>query len=65
MSFVVPNFINRLGIKWYFITRSLGVMLVLYGLLVDHTVDRSTILLGGFGLLGLEKVARSDSHKGE
>jgi hypothetical protein len=45
---------------WYHATRALGVALLIYGLVVDHTTDRGTILLGAFGLLGLDKVARAD-----
>lgn len=45
---------------WYFWTRGLGSLLVLYGLLVDHSPERSTIILTGAGLLGLDKVARSE-----
>lgn len=32
----------------------------MYGLLVDKTPERGSIILGGFGLLGLEKVARGE-----
>lgn len=49
-----------MNFKWFYVTRGLGLFLILYGLLVDHTPERSTILLGGFGLLGLDKVARSE-----
>lgn len=34
--------------------------MLLYGLLVDKTPERGSIILGGFGLLGLEKVARGE-----
>lgn len=33
----------------------------MYGVLVDHTPERSSIILGGLGLIGLEKVAKTDS----
>lgn len=45
---------------WYFATRTLGVLFLVYGLLADHTGDRSTIIITGAGLLGIDKVARSD-----
>lgn len=47
-------------IKWHFITRGLGVLLVLYGVLGDHTPERGTIILTGAGMLGIDKVARSE-----
>ena len=50
-------------LHWYYVTRGMGVFLILYGLLVDHSPDRGTILLGGFGFLGLDKVARSEPDK--
>ena len=38
----------------------MGITVLLYGLLVDKTPERGSIILGGFGLLGLEKVARGE-----
>jgi hypothetical protein len=58
-------------IPWFYVTRALGVVFVMYGLLVDDTADRGTIILSGLGLLGVDKVARSepkdktDSSKGK
>lgn len=49
-----------IGLRWYYATRALGVAVLLYGLLVDHSPDRGTIILIGSGLLGLDKVARSE-----
>lgn len=46
---------------WYYATRALGSLLLLYGLLADKTGDRSTIILTGAGLLGIDKVARADT----
>lgn len=38
--------------------------MILFGLLVDHSEERSTIILTGAGLLGIDKVARNeDSSK--
>lgn len=48
-------------LHWYYATRGLGTLLILFGLLVDHTEARSTIILTGAGLLGVDKVARSES----
>lgn len=48
------------ALPWYYATRALGVAVLVYGLVVDHTADRQTILLGGFGLLGLDRVSRSE-----
>jgi hypothetical protein len=45
---------------WAFATRGLGVVMVLYALLVDHTPERGMILLTGAGFVGLDKVARSE-----
>lgn len=54
---------NPSNLKWYYITRLLGALCFLYGLLVDHTPDRATLILTGAGLMGLDKVARSESPK--
>jgi hypothetical protein len=53
--------LNRLNIPWYAVTRLLGVLMLVYGLLFDHTGERGTIILSALGLMGLEKVARTDS----
>lgn len=47
-------------VPWYFVTRAMGAFLVMYGLLVDDSADRGTIILSGLGLLGVDKVARSE-----
>lgn len=47
-------------IHWYYFTRMLGVVVLVYGLLVDSTAERGTIILGGFGLIGFDKVARNN-----
>jgi hypothetical protein len=49
------------GWKWFHATRAIGILLLAYGVLVDHTPERGSIILGGLGLLGLEKVARTES----
>lgn len=45
---------------WYYATRALGCVLLLFGVFADHTTDRGTIILTGAGLLGIDKVARSE-----
>lgn len=50
-------------IPWAYATRSLGVFLILYGLLFDRSEDRGTIIIGGFGLVGVDRVAKSDEKK--
>ena len=50
-------------VHWYYATRLLGSVLILYGVFGDSTAERSTIILTGAGLLGIDKVARSESSK--
>lgn len=45
---------------WYYWTRFLGSLLVLYGLAFDTTGERGTLIITGAGLLGIDKVARSE-----
>lgn len=47
--------------EWWHITRTLGVVVFLYGVFLDHSPERGTIILTGAGLAGFDKVARSDS----
>lgn len=47
-------------IPWFFITRGLGVVILLFGVFGDHTPERGTLILTGAGLLGIDKVARSE-----
>lgn len=59
---MVPmKLLARLNIPWYYVTRLLGVAMLVYGMVLDHTGERGTIILGALGLIGLEKVARTDS----
>ena len=46
--------------EWFHATRFLGITVLAYGLLVDDTPERGSIILGGFALLGIEKVARTE-----
>jgi hypothetical protein len=49
------------SVPWYFVTRAIGAILVMYGVFGDASAERGTIILTGAGLLGLDKVARSES----
>lgn len=46
-------------IRWFHISRALGVFVFLYGLLVDESPDRGMIILTGAGMAGFDRVARS------
>lgn len=48
-------------IEWWHITRALGVLVFLWGIFVDHSPERGTIILTGAGLAGFDKVARPGS----
>ncbi len=50
-------------IPWYFVTRFLGAAILLFGVFGDNSTDRGTIILTGAGLLGIDKVARSEPPK--
>lgn len=50
-------------LSWYHMTRAIGALTLLYGVLIDDSAQRGEIILGGFGLLGLEGVARSEPAK--
>lgn len=52
---------DMVEIKWFHVTRAVGVLVFLYGVFVDHSPERGTIILTGAGLAGFDKVARSDS----
>lgn len=51
--------------RWYYATRVLGAFILLYGVLADHTPERGTLILTGAGLLGIDKVARTEQSKKE
>ena len=50
-------------LHWFYVTRLLGTTLILFGVFGDKTPERSTIILTGAGLLGVDKVARSEPGK--
>lgn len=54
---------NGIKIEWYYVTRALGVLVFLYGVFVDHSPERGTIILTGAGLAGFDKVARSEPER--
>ena len=58
----VPKW-TRLLPPWYYLTRLLGASMIVFAILFDETPDRGTIILTGAGLLGLDKVARSEKDK--
>ena len=45
---------------WYYVTRLLCVVILLWGVFGDNSPDRGTLILTGAGLLGIDKVARSE-----
>lgn len=47
-------------LKWFHVTRALGVGVFLFGVFLDHSPERGTIILTGAGLAGFDKVARSE-----
>lgn len=47
-------------LRWYYATRALGAFLLLYGLLVDDSPERTTIIITGGTLVGADAVARSE-----
>lgn len=50
-------------LKWYVVTRSIGILMVAFGLFVDESPERGTIIITGVGMLGLDRVARSEPGK--
>lgn len=57
----VKQCMNRL--RWFHATRVLGVMGFVYGLFLDKSGDRATIIIASIGLMGYDKVARSEPGK--
>ena len=48
---------------WYYATRVAGLALLGFGAFVDHSPERGTLIITGAGLLGIDKVARSETPK--
>lgn len=53
-----------LKLRWFHVTRALGAVILGFGVFLDNSPERGTIILTGAGLLGLDKVARNDEGKG-
>lgn len=60
---MVTRLLAKLGIPWEYVTRLIGASMVLYGMLIDHSGDRGTIILAGVGFLGYEFVQKSEPDK--
>lgn len=50
-------------VPWYYVTRVIGAAILLFGVFGDHSAERGTLILTGAGLMGLDKVARSEPAK--
>lgn len=55
-----PRGLKKIKLPWYYVTRGTGLVILLFGVFADATPDRGTIILTGAGLLGIDKVARSE-----
>ena len=48
-------------LRWYYFTRGIGTIMVLYELLIaTGSPERGTIILAGCGLLGFDYVTRKE-----
>jgi hypothetical protein len=56
-----PNGVIEL--KWWHVTRTIGVLVFLYGVFIDDSAERGTIILTGAGLAGFDKVARTSDER--
>lgn len=50
-----------IDLRWFHITRSVGVLVFLYGVFMDDSPERGTIILLGAGLAGFDKVSRTEA----
>ena len=46
-------------IRWWHVTRTIGVLVFLYGVFLDDSPERGTVILVGAGMAGFDRVARS------
>lgn len=60
-----PQQRSAVPLRWYYFTRALGAVILLFGVFVDHSPERGTLILTGAGLLGIDKVARSEKPEKE
>jgi hypothetical protein len=50
--------------KWYWATRTAGLVVFLYEVFFDKgNPDRGTVIIAACGVMGFDKVARSESEK--
>lgn len=56
----MARLLARLGIPWPYITRAVGAVMVAYGMFLDHSSERGTIILAGVGFLGYEFVQKTE-----
>lgn len=52
-------------LRWYYFTRAMGAIILAFGVFLDHSPERGTLILTGAGLLGIDKVARSEKSEKE
>lgn len=53
--------IDLTKLRWYYLTRGAGLVVFLNEVFLDKTAtDRATIIIAACGLMGLDKVARSE-----
>lgn len=58
ISLTCMTFFKKL--RWFWFTRAAGLIVFLYEVALDRSVDRATIIIAACGLMGLDKVARSE-----
>jgi len=56
----MARLLAKLGIPWPYATRTIGAFMLAYGLLVDKSDERGTIILAAVGFLGYEFVGKSE-----
>ena len=55
--------LSKLGIPWPYATRTIGAVMVGYGMFFDDSAERGTIILAGVGFLGYEFVQKSEPKR--
>lgn len=54
------------SLKWYYFTRAAGLVVFLNEVFLDvKSPDRTTIIIAAVGLMGFDKVARTESKEGD
>jgi hypothetical protein len=59
----MARLLTRLGIPWPYVTRTIGAVMVGYGMFFDESAERGTIILAGVGFLGYEFVQKSEPKR--